>query len=121
MLMWPQIFRSMPPNFETHVEPSIFLHELEEHENDLGELPGWLFKGLVLYIEAGYGFKANGVIEGSGQKSAQPEELELLLAGNISRFAGAEVTADLSDERITHVVVGQDRSQLKPIRETLSR
>ena len=121
MLRWHQVFAAMPRKFESHFEPSVFVQELEEHESDLGELPGWLFKGLVLYVAVGYQFEPNGVMEGSAQKSAQPEELDLLLACNTARFAGAEVSTDLADERITHVVIGKDKSGLGPIRETLSR
>lgn len=120
MLIRHQIFAAMPQKFENHFEPSDFVQELEEHENDLGGLPGWLFKGLVLYVEAEYRFQPNDVLAGSAQKSVQPKELELFLACNTARFAGAELITDLADERITHVVIGKDTSGLRPIRETLS-
>lgn len=116
-----QIFAAMPRKFETHFEPSFFVQELQERETDLGELRGWLFKGLVLYVEAGYRFRPNGVLEGLAQESPQTEELVLLLACNTARFAGAELITNLSDERITHVVIGKDKSGLTSIRDILSR
>ena len=121
MLMWSQIFAAMPRKFENHFEPSAFMKELEEHENDLGDLSGWMFKSLVLYVDGRYQLRPNGVTGGSLPESLSPEDLEFILACNTARFAGAQVVTDLADERITHVVVGEDKSGLRPIRETLSR
>ena len=121
MLMWSQILAGMPRKFENHFEPSAFMKELEEHGNDLGDLSGWMFKSLVLYIGRGYQIKPNGVTGGSLRESLSPEDLEFTLACNTARFAGAQVVTDLANERITHVIVGEDKSGLKPIRETLSR
>lgn len=120
-LILRQIFAAMPWKFEAQFDPAVFVQELKEHETDLGELSGWLFKGLVLYAEAKHRFQPNGVVKGSAQDDSPPGEVELLQACNTARFAGAEVISDLADERITHVVIGHDTSGQRLIRETLSR
>lgn len=116
-----QIFAAMPCKFGVQSEAPVLVQELEDHENDLGELSGWLFKGLVLYAEAKYRSKPNGVVKNLAQNESLPGKVGSFLACNTARFAGAEVISDLADERITHVVIGHDTSGLKPIREILSR
>lgn len=111
----------MPGKFEAQFEPPVFVQELKEHETDLGELSGWLFKGLVLYVEAEYCSRPNGVVKCSAQDGSPPGQVVLLQACKTARFAGAEVIGDLADERITHVVIGPDTSRQRLIRETLSR
>lgn len=50
-----------------------------------------------------------------------PLDLRLQMASNTARFAGARLAQILKDETITHVAVGDDRSRLRSIRETISR
>ncbi|PGG97506.1 DNA ligase 4 [Helicocarpus griseus UAMH5409] len=83
---------------------------------------GWLFKGLVIYFasttpQRNSSANANDededdeeVAAGGGGKSESLLPQRLHLASNLVKFAGGEVvTCDMSDARITHVVVDSSR------------
>lgn len=61
----------------------------------LSDLPGWLFKGQVLYFAK----------PSSSDSRPSPR---LQRASTTARFAGATVVQDLDDKTVTHVVVEYD-------------
>ena len=58
----------------------------------LSDLPGWLFKGQVLYFAR----------PASSDSPLSPPSYR---ASTTARFAGATVVEDLDDKRVTHIVV----------------
>lgn len=97
-----------------------FEAELEGHGNDLGELPGWLFKGSRLYVYR-YGLEQSTGESSTGQLEFETAaSLRIIQACNRARFAGAQITDQLTDEGITHVLVENNKA-LRALREALSQ
>ena len=88
-----------------------FKEELEEHGNDLGQLPGWMFAGLLLYTDH----------QLASDDAIMDKNLDFRMkqACDFARFAGAHLTNDLKDG-ITHVLVRHDRSIIKVLRQRVS-
>lgn len=105
----------MQGKFEHEFDAMQFEAELEGHGNDLGELPGWLFKGSRLYLEQSTGESSTGQLEFETAAS-----LRIIQACNRARFAGAQITDQLTDEGITHVLVENNKA-LRALREALSQ
>ena len=107
-----QIFSSMPTKYEHSFSTKEFKDELEEHGHNPEDLPGWMFEGLLLY---------NG-LHPADDASLTDKGLEIRTkqAYDIARFAGARLTNDLK-EGVTHIVVGQDRSVTKILRQATSK
>ncbi len=95
-----------------------FTTELEAHDHNFEQLIGWLFKGLVMYIDKPE-LAQRDDLNGELSDILRPSDLRLQMASNTARFAGARLAEDLKNQNITHVVVGDDRSRLKSIREAL--
>ena len=85
--------------------------ELEEHGNDLGRLPGWIFTGLLLYTDRQQASDAVLMDRNLDFRTKQ--------AHDTARFAGAHFTNDMKDG-ITHVLVGHDRRTIKALRQRVS-
>ena len=79
--------------------------QLEERGLDLEGLPGIMFRHSVVYVD-----------QPSGS-----DDMELNFARQIVRFAGGQVPDDLDDLDITQIVVGQDPSRLKELRQIVSK
>ena len=92
---------------------SDFRDQLGEHGYSLGELRGWMYDGLVIYVD-------QEQVNGTGPTTAIEEDLDLKLAYNIACFAGAGVSDALA-EGVTHILVGRDRSHLKDLRAKVSQ
>lgn len=101
----------MPANLEHSFSAKDFKKELEEHGNDLGALPGWMFEGLLVYTD---GQLANGASSTDKDLNFRTKQ-----ACDIARFAGARLTNDLK-EKVTHVLVGEDRSSTRVLRQRIS-
>lgn len=110
-LMFIEIFDSMPTKAESGTGAQDFKKDLRDHDHDLGELRGWLFKGLQLY-------RAQLNDEKSGFVSLS-EQLRPKQAYNIARFAGAVFVEDMTDESITHVIVDNNKAP-RSLREQFS-
>ncbi|OCL03625.1 DNA ligase 4 [Glonium stellatum] len=87
----------------------------DDHGLDFGALSSFMFRSVTIYLDKAPIHGSDQMLQ---QRSAEPA---LDLARNAVRFGGGKVTDDLNDTTITHVIVGQDRSRLKTIRETISR
>ncbi|KAI9876992.1 MAG: DNA ligase (ATP) [Pleopsidium flavum] len=114
------IIDHMPSETDHHFDPSKFRKELEAHDHGLGQLSGWMFKGLVMYIDKAEPAQRDG-LNGELYDIFGPSDLRLHMASNTARFAGARLAENLENQNITHVVVGNDRSRVKSIREALKR
>lgn len=103
----------MIDKFENAFNPQEFRSELVEHNHDLGELPGWMFEGLLLYADW------TGIP--MHHRLGDGLDLRTKQAMNTAKFAGAEIAHDLEDKGITHVIVGNEKAQLGNLRAILSR
>lgn len=110
----------MQGKFENEFDAMQFEADLQKHGNDLGELAGWLFKGLRLYV---YRYRLE---QSSGELSTRQQEFEtaaslrMIQACNRARFAGAQITDQLTDPGITHVLVETNKAP-RALREALSQ
>jgi DNA ligase 4 len=109
------IFEAMGRRSGTRQDAAQFLDQLSDHDHKITEVKGWLFRGLRTYLD--YGIKSNGeksFLELGGQS------LRIKLAGNLVKFAGAEIVDDLEDESITHIVISADNPRLGAVRKQVS-
>ena len=116
-----KIFHEMPLKLDQTFSASEFKAELGLHGNELGELPGWMFEGLLLYASEVDHPQTNSASDVSQQKIITAFGLRMKQACNTARFAGAQMTKDLADKGITHVLIGEDRAEIRALREKLSQ
>lgn len=110
----------MQGKFQTEFNATQFEAELEGHGNDLGELPGWLFKGLRLYVYRDRLDKSN-CEPFTGQLEFETDaSLRIVQACNRARFAGAQISDQLIDEGITHVLIENNKAP-RALREAVSQ
>ena len=102
----------MPAKYDQKFNPSDFRTELEEHDHDLGELPGWIFEGLLIYAD-------RLSLNGEAPLAENASNFRMKLACNTAKFAGARVTKELT-KGVTHVLIGEDRSRQRVLREQMS-
>ena len=105
---------SMPNKFEASFSTEGLKSQLDEHHVGLGELPGWMFMGMLFYIDP--------LAKSSRQEQTTESgaRLRMSLARTIAQFAGAKITIELENSDITHVVVGDDRERLRELRKAIS-
>ncbi len=111
----------MPTKFEHKFSPANFRAELAEHDHNLGDLHGWMFEGLLLYVDYQNSSKSNGATSMVHPQGLDESGLRMKQAVNSAMFAGAEFTTDLADEKITHILVNSDKSRVRILREKLSK
>jgi DNA ligase 4 len=109
------IFENMGERSGARQGAEQFLDELRDHEHDMSDVKGWLFRGLRIYLD--FGIKSNGE---NSSLDLDGQNLRLKLASNLAMFAGAEPVEDLEDESITHVVIGANSSRLGTVRKGIS-
>lgn len=97
-------------------EAASFLQELRDRDYAMGEIRGWLFKGLIVYLDYGSLPK-----EKSAANDISGYILQMRLIANLLRFTGAEIVEDLADETITHVVVCPNISRIDTLRKEISK
>lgn len=114
-----KIFESMPSKSDSRSTTMDFRAELHEHDHDLGQLPGWMFEGLLLLVVQSDHAEFHNHSSSSPQPISKMLELRMKRACNIARFAGADLTADLDDDNVTHVVVGED-ANTRAVRQKIS-
>lgn len=119
----PKIFESMPTKLEPGSTTIDFKTELREHDHDLGQLPGWMFEGLLLLvIDSDHpGLKHNSSPNSQIIPKILVTNSKMKRACNIAQFAGADITADLADEQVTHIVVAEEDVNTRVLRERISR
>lgn len=107
----------MPNKSEPKCSTVNFRSELQEHDHDLGQLPGWMFEGLLLLV-----IRPDHAEFYNASSQPIPRALELRIdrACNIARFAGANLTADLNDENVTHVVITGEGVNTRAVRRKIS-
>ena len=121
LLIYPKIFKEMLNKYEHKFSSGKFRRELTEHDHDLGELPGWMFKDVSLYADYQTSNKSNGTTNVVDSADLNQSDFRMKQAVNTARFAGAEITTDLANEDITHVLVGSDKGRMRILREKTSR
>lgn len=99
--------------------------QLEEHHHGLGEVPGWMFEGLLIYADLPeYSKQIDDMVEDTSANDQDERtvaaSLRMRQACNIARFAGASFTKDFEDANTTHVLVSDDRSRVKVLRKAIS-
>jgi len=110
-----EIFESMPTTFERSFDAAGFRNELDGHQQELGELPAWIFEGLSIYAH-----NQSQAMNGGTPLLQKDPAFSIKQASNLARFAGARVTHDLK-EGITHVLVSHaDRNHVRNIREKVA-
>lgn len=102
----------MPTKYEHGFNASDFRSELGDHDHELGELPGWLFEDLLIYVDP-------QLASDAARSTQKHPSFRMNQACNTARFAGARMASDLR-EGVTHVLVGADRSWIKALRQTIS-
>lgn len=107
----------MPTKTGWGTEAHNFRTELHKHDHDLEELPGWLFQGFLLYQADSDYSELNCASISEGQKILEFRRRQVC---NIARFAGAKFAEDITNENITHIVVGNDKVS-RGLREKISR
>lgn len=115
------ILDAMPAKTEMPVDPCDIRTQIVEHAHHHGGLPGWLFEGLLIYFDNGGNPSASRCQTNGVRDNPRPTKSDLNNTCNIARFMGAQITHQVYEEGITHVVVGKDISRIRIIRQTLSR
>jgi len=105
------IFDAMPTDEHTF-DTSEFRSELGTHDHELGQLPGWIFEGVLIYA----GWQDQDAETPLTQKNL---DFRMKQACNTARFAGARGTNEL-EQGVTHVLVGEDRGRIRALREKIS-
>lgn len=111
-----EIFDAMPNKFETIFNLDEFRKQLDEEQHDLGELRGWMYWGMLLYVDP----LAEDFRPTLKKQSFKTMGLRMKLASSTARFAGAQITSDLNDKDITHIVVGDNRDRPRKLRQEIS-
>ena len=114
------IFDQMPREFEHDFSVHDFKKELEHHGHGLGELSGRMFEGCLLFTNGLHLAHNNGASEPADLGIPAIADLRQQQACNTARFAGAVIAADIADHKITHVLIGEDRHDLRALRRTFS-
>jgi DNA ligase 4 len=109
------IFENMGKGSGSRQVAEQFLDELRDHDHDMGEIKGWLFRGLRIYLDV-----ENNPNGDNSTLELGAQYLRMKLASNLARFAGAELVEDLEDESITHAVICADSPRLGTVRKEMS-
>ncbi|KAL9070084.1 MAG: hypothetical protein Q9157_005939 [Trypethelium eluteriae] len=92
------------------------LKQMEQHDIEMGDLPGWIFQGLVVYFDTA-SFTNWSTASGSGWSLDVGFELES--SKRIIAFGKGRVADDLHDMSITHIVVDQTDSRSRDVRKKI--
>lgn len=109
-----ETFDSMPKKFESSFSVDKIKAQLNQHHHDFGELRGWIFSGMLIYVDPLAGLSQQQQTLGSKLL------LRMKLARTTAQFAGAKISRELQDNDITHVVVGDDRDRVRELRKVIS-
>lgn len=110
------IFDQMPNKSEASFSLDELKRQLDEQHYDLDEPPGWMFRGTVMYMHP-------PAEDFQCPQQEQDVILRAKLASNVARFAGANITNDLDDTEITHIVVRANqnhRDRMRDLRQEVS-
>lgn len=91
----------------------------QEHNRDVGEIQGWMFRGLVVYFDKN-GKTIDELNTDANIEDQYKYDLDTKLAGQIIYFAGGKLAHDLDDAEVTHVIVDGEGDRLKEIRGRIS-
>lgn len=93
------------PKLELGFDAEDFESQLGQQGHALGELSGRMFAGLTVYVHG-----------------TEDDDTKLFLVGNVIRFGGGNLSSNLADDGITHVVAtGDDKARLGQLRKDISK
>ncbi|KAI9718425.1 MAG: hypothetical protein M1812_004146 [Candelaria pacifica] len=115
-----RILDHMPSKYDFEFDPAGFKKDMDNHQHSLGELRGWMFSGLVIYADCGISTE-NDQLDNSTGSDTQGPDMRVALARNLARFAGAHIVHSIHDENTTHVLVSEDLSRVKNMRQAIQR
>ncbi|KAL9599741.1 MAG: hypothetical protein Q9219_003624 [cf. Caloplaca sp. 3 TL-2023] len=116
-----EILDSMSTKIEPPLNSRASRAQIKENFHGTSSLPGWLFEGLVFYIEGRQEPSSNGQEQEEQRNRMKPFELDLERASRLARFAGARIADCIEEDNVTHVVLSENFSRLGSVRQTLSR
>ena len=109
------------PKLEHPGDVQQFRYQLEDHHHELGELPGWMFEGTLIYADLLEPDDENGeTAPKERHDEVDASQLRMKQACNTARFAGARFTEHFEDGDLTHVLVNDDRARVKVLRKAIS-
>lgn len=109
-----QVLDQMPNKSEANFSMDELKRQLDKQHYDLGELPGWIFWGMVMYMHP-------PAEDFQYAQQAQDVVVRVKIATNAARFAGANIANDLGNTKITHIVVGANNSdKVRELRQEVS-
>ncbi|KAI9698732.1 MAG: DNA ligase (ATP) [Candelina mexicana] len=108
----------MPSKYDHNFDAAEFMKEMDDHHHSLGVSRGWMFSGLVIYVDCGVSTGQNK-LDNDMQVDTQGSDIRVALACNLAKFGGARIVHSIHDEHITHILVGEDPSRVKKIREAI--
>ncbi|MCJ1396834.1 DNA ligase (ATP) [Xylographa trunciseda] len=114
------IFDQMPQKFDHHFSMHKFTEKLEQHGHGMGELPGRMFEGFLIFPVESPSPYSNGTSDAEDPGNPTMADLRYEQACNTASFAGAGLAADVTDLKITHVLLGDDRGHLRALRKEFS-
>ncbi|KAF2838289.1 ATP-dependent DNA ligase [Patellaria atrata CBS 101060] len=106
------------PTLEQSFDKSEFVEQVEANGLNAEELPAWMFRDVVVYLDKPWA-DANSVTDLPVQ--TKPLDIELELADQIITFCGGRVLGSLDDLSITHILVGEDRSRISNMRKEVAK
>ena len=96
--------------------------QLLKHWEHMTDSIGWLFSDLSFYFDllSFQGKPLNGTANGQQESTNETNSEDQVYSFiNIVRFAGGRISNDLRDKSVTHVVIGENRSRARMIREAI--
>ncbi|KZF26592.1 DNA ligase 4 [Xylona heveae TC161] len=113
-----EIFGKMPAISPSPSDVSKLKEQLRQQSTELRESRGWMFTDLVIYLDKS-GLSQTDHSYSQEKELSLASDRKLQLASNYIRFGDGKITDDLQDIPLTHVIVGDDRSRLKQIRQEI--
>ncbi|KAL6721565.1 DNA ligase (ATP) [Lecanora helva] len=113
-----EIFTAMPAKYQHSFDAAAFRKKLIEHEHGLGESPGWMFSGLLVYANT----EVSNITDNQTHFFSKNPAFRLNQACHTVRFAGGTITNDLK-KGVTHVLVDKnsERGRIKSLREKIAQ
>ncbi|KAI9711850.1 MAG: DNA ligase (ATP) [Bogoriella megaspora] len=108
-----EIFNNMPSG-EGRFDSKKMLEQLDDHDVNLDELPGWIFNGLTIYFD-----KKTSAADGDTTNSPLSSENENDATRRTVIFGGARVVDRINDKSITHIVLGQGAARSRELRKAI--
>lgn len=122
--MRAQTLEHMPDKFDHPIDVAELRLQLREHNIGLGEPCGWLFAHTVIYIDNRGLAHKDGTQNEPVRGGTDSSRIRLHQLTNVLKFGGAQLSDNLNDESITHVIITmaddeRDRDMTSMVRSQL--